>query len=325
MPVDSGNVLVMEGKITRDATQEEIDDPLTETIQPRSRTFIPSLVSDNPYLMGTGYMATLQALPEPLRSQMLYGDFTSGMEDDAWQTIPSEWVRAAQRRWLKHPANQILHSNEPYGGQYRPTMTSIGVDVSRGGQDESVITIVYDHEFYDEIEAIPGHLVPDGPSLGTEILKLRKNYAPVHIDAIGVGTSVVDWLEGQNIQVEPITGNEKGLGRDSSGKFSYKNKRAEIWWNFREALDPKNTSKICLPPDGQLLSDLCAPLFKINEGNVLQIESKVDIKKRLGRSPDRGDSVVYASVDTPLHFEQPSIIDGMPTHKHKVKRASKWR
>jgi hypothetical protein len=28
-------------------------------------------------------------MPEPLRSQMLYGDFTVGAEDDAWQVIPS--------------------------------------------------------------------------------------------------------------------------------------------------------------------------------------------------------------------------------------------
>ena len=43
--------------------------------QPQSRTFIPSRISDNPHLMGTGHMATLQAMPEPLRSQMLNGDF----------------------------------------------------------------------------------------------------------------------------------------------------------------------------------------------------------------------------------------------------------
>ena len=66
---------------------------------PKSRTFIPSRVSDNLYLMGTGYMATLQALPEPLRSQMLYGDFNAGIEDDPWQVIPTAWVEAAMKRW----------------------------------------------------------------------------------------------------------------------------------------------------------------------------------------------------------------------------------
>jgi hypothetical protein len=45
-------------------------------------------VTDNPYYMATGYMAQLQNLPEPLRSQMMLGDFDVGIEDDARQVIP---------------------------------------------------------------------------------------------------------------------------------------------------------------------------------------------------------------------------------------------
>jgi hypothetical protein len=73
-----------------------------------SRTFIPSRVSDNPYLMGTGYMTQLQSLPEPLRSQMLYGDFKAGVQDDPWQVIPTAWVEAAMRAGsaLPRPASR---------------------------------------------------------------------------------------------------------------------------------------------------------------------------------------------------------------------------
>ena len=63
-----------------------------DIITPMSRTFIPSSVSDNPFLVGTGYIAQLQALPEPLRSQMLHGDFMAGVTDDPWQVIPTDWV-----------------------------------------------------------------------------------------------------------------------------------------------------------------------------------------------------------------------------------------
>jgi hypothetical protein len=45
-------------------------------------------VTDNPYLLTTGYVATLQALPEPRRSQLLYGDFAVGTTADPWQVIP---------------------------------------------------------------------------------------------------------------------------------------------------------------------------------------------------------------------------------------------
>ena len=167
-------------------------------------------------------------------------------------------------------------------------------------------------------------MVPDGPSLGVEILKVRKDHCPVCVDAIGVGTSVVDWLEGHNIPVMAISGNEKGVGRDSSGKFKYKNKRAQIHWEFRESLDPKNNSRVCLPPDGQLLADLCAARYKVLEGNIIQVESKPDLRKRLGRSPDRGDGVIYASAEDQTMLTYNSMSSGVNVKKHKVKRASSW-
>jgi len=319
-----GSPLVWEDQKARPATQKEIDNPIVEVITPKSRTFIPSKVTDNPYLMASGYMSTLQALPEPLRSQMLHGNFLAGQDDDSMQVIPSDWVRAAQRRWVLHSANKILHSNEPYRGQYIPIMTSMGVDVSRGGQDESIIVKVYDEEFYDKVVRLPGSSVPDGPALGAEILMERKDFSPVHVDAIGVGTSVVDWLESQNIQVEPVTGNEKGPGRDRSGVFSFRNMRAKIFWEFRESLDPKNGSRICIPPDGVLLADLCAPRYIINDGNSIQIESKKDLKKRLGRSPDSGDALIYASIMSPVSFNRNS---GTITSsgKNTIKKASTWQ
>jgi hypothetical protein len=69
-----------------------------------------------------------------------------------------------------------------------------------------------------------------------------------------------------------------------------------LWWQFREALDPKTGKNIALPPDSALKADLCTPLWKLSAQGI-QIESKEDIIKRLGRSPDRGDAVVYCSVD----------------------------
>jgi hypothetical protein len=93
-----------------------------ETIKPQSRTFIPSKVQDNAFLMTSGYVATLQSLPEPLRSQMLKGDFRAGMEDSSWQVIPTAWVDAAMARWT------------PEGGAGRQ-MDSLGVDCARGGKD----------------------------------------------------------------------------------------------------------------------------------------------------------------------------------------------
>jgi hypothetical protein len=70
-----------------------------QMVQPTSRTFIRAKVQDNPYLMNSGYVAILQALPEPLRSRMLSGNFDAGEADDEWQVIPSDWILQAQARW----------------------------------------------------------------------------------------------------------------------------------------------------------------------------------------------------------------------------------
>jgi hypothetical protein len=66
-----------------------------EAYTPLSRSFIAARLEDNPHLAETGYRARLQNLPEPLRSQLLNGDFLAGREDDRNQVIPSEWVRRA--------------------------------------------------------------------------------------------------------------------------------------------------------------------------------------------------------------------------------------
>ena len=97
---------------------------------PRSRTFIPSSVLDNPYLRDTGYKAVLMGLPEPLRSQMWKGDFTAGGEDDAWQLIPTSWIKLAQARWHETPRPQC-------------TLDALGVDPSRGGRDDTTIAKRY--------------------------------------------------------------------------------------------------------------------------------------------------------------------------------------
>ena len=274
----------------------------SELIIPTSRTFIPSKVQDNPYLAGTSYMATLQALPEPLRSQMLLGDFMAGLQDDAWQVIPSAWIELAIERW------------EPRDVQSKQQMTSMGVDVSRGGKDESIISRRH-LNWYDELVAIPGQDIPDGPTLGALVLQHRRDAAPVHVDAIGVGSSVVDFLRQQPIQCEPVTGSEKGLGKDKTGHFEFRNKRAQLIWQFREALDPVR-STVALPPDSQLKADLCAYTWRIAEGNKIIVRSKEEIYKDIQRSTDRGDAVIYASVDT-----QPRQAKSPMQHRHLNKNA----
>lgn len=253
-----------------------------ERITPMSRTFIASSVTDNPFLTSTGYVATLQAMPEPLRSQMLRGDFSAGMEDDPWQVIPTAWIEAACSRWAPRVAKGV--------------MDSLGVDVARGGKDQTVIARRHG-TWFDELAAFPGTETPDGAATGSLVLSYRRDLAPVHIDVVGWGASPYDFLVSNRIQALPVNGAEKAVARAADDTVGFANRRAEMWWRMREVLDPLNADPIALPPDAALKGDLAAPRWKLTLSGV-QVESKDEMRKRLGRSPDRGDAACMALMAT---------------------------
>ena len=259
-----------------------------EWLKPKSRTFIPAKIQDNPILVQAGYISTLQALPEPMRSKMLYGDFRAGREDDAWQVIPSEWVRLAQDRWKQTP-------------KPKDTLpTACGVDVARGGKDKTCMYLRWGH-WFDEGKAYPGTATPDGAGVAGLVLDYCKPpykgmpYPDIYVDSIGVGSSVVDHLRHYpRLHVTAVNGAAGSDHTDKTGLMQFRNLRAENWWKLREALDPVTGDNLCLPPDNELKADLCAPKWKLTPGGI-QIESKEELVKRLGRSPDKGDALVYCA------------------------------
>ena len=92
--------------------------------------------------------------------------------------------------------------------------------------------------------------------------------------------------------------------RDQSGELGFANWRSAAWWITREMLDPESGFNVCLPDDPELIGDLTAPRMKaITSASRIQVESKEDIYKRLGRSTDVGDAVVQALVGPHLARE----------------------
>lgn len=62
--------------------------------------------------------------------------------------------------------------------------------------------------------------------------------------------------------------------------------RDQIWWEAREWLFKRGA----LPDDGELIVDLKAPTYDYDETGARKVESKKLMKRRLNRSPDRGDA-----------------------------------
>ena len=260
------------------------------TYSPQSRTFIPAKIDDNRFLVETGYKQNLQRLPKDLRSKMLDGNFMTSFSDDEFQVIPSDWVDAAQARWQPMEAP--------------PTMDAMGVDPSRGGADEMVISARHGSWFAPLIK-IPGVEVPNGPIAASHVIMHRRDAAPILLDVIGIGSSVFDKLEENDMDVTPLVGNEKTEEKDAKGLFKFRNKRALWWWRMREALDPESGNNIALPPDKQLKQDLCCFTYVVADGMIIKVESKKEAKVRLGRSPDSGDAVIYANSEAPsIHIKR---------------------
>lgn len=260
-----------------------------DIVQPKSRTFIPARLTDNPYLMATGYMSQLQALPEPLRSQMLYGDFKAGISEDPWQVIPTAWVEAAMARW---------QDRSPRG-----EMLSIGVDVARGGKDNTVIATRHANadgrgQWFAPLKVAPGTETPNGPLVAGLVVAERRDGAPIHIDVIGVGASPFDVLKGMGLQVSGVNVSEKAVGTDKSGRLRFLNQRSGLWWRMREALDPANDMGYALPPDPGLKAELCTPKWTV-QGTVIKVQSRDEIWETLKRSVDKATAVILANIDTP--------------------------
>jgi hypothetical protein len=259
----------------------------TELITPRSRTFIPARLADNPELEQSGYRATLQGLPEPLRSQLLYGDMTAGRADHAWQLIPTEWVRQSMRAW------------RPDGRGDR-RMTAAAIDVARGGEDDTALCKRYDH-WVAPIQSWPGTQTPDGPALIVKVLPhLESLHMPVLVDVLATaGGGAVDSFKYAlpSLRVRPINFGAGSTFKDKTGRLEMKNLRAEAYFRLREALDPASDKpRLLLPPDrdSRLMAEICAVRWKEVAGGKVQLEAKEDIKERLGRSTDWADAVAMS-------------------------------
>lgn len=258
-----------------------------EVVQPMSRTFIPARLKDNPYLAGGEYLARVQAFPEPLRSQMLNGDFEAGMKDDAWQVIPTDWVRQSMRRWKARGSLSADFRKGP--------MDSVGVDVAHGGRDKFVISRRHKN-WFDELVRYPGKQITSGQKGAGAVVTHRSHNAPVHVDIIGWGAGTHTALVMNGVQAIGVNAANATPERSLGGQ-AFVNMRAQLVWRMREALDPEGDDPVDLPDDPQLEKDLTAYRWTMTRSGI-QIQSKEDMKKRLGYSPDDGDAVCLANMAT---------------------------
>ena len=150
--------------------------------------------------------------------------------------------------------------------------------------------------WYDEIVFWPGAVVVDGPTGAALVKQSLGDVEPgqMNIDVGGVGGSTVDSLRPMYINVNALNFAGASEYHDKSGKLKMRNMRAEFYWRMRDALDPNGGDDAALPPGNEIVADLCSARYKLTTAGV-QVEEKDEIKKRLGRSPDKGESILLAN------------------------------
>lgn len=263
---------------------EPIEDGKGRVIRPMSRTFIAARVKDNPDLARSPqYLATLDGLPEPLRSLMRDGDFAAATEDDPFQCIPTAWVEAAMARWK--PLDP------------KPPMDSMGVDVAQGGRDNTIIA--RRHGMWFDVPIVhPGKECVNGHATAGFIIAAMRDQCVCHLDLFGVGAQPYGAMMHARQSVLGINVGDPAPGLDLSGRMEFFNTRSQLVWRMREALDPTRNNGIALPPDRRLLADLCAYTWE-PQGRRIKVHDRQSMVDKLGRSPDFGSAYVLALIDTP--------------------------
>lgn len=209
------------------------------------------------------------------------GNFDTSGEDNV---VPLAWVEQSNARWLA--VNGKGEGNTAYG-----------VDPAWKGEDKSAIA----RKVGVVIERVESHAKEDTMQTAGRVAAAVNKRTPVAIDTIGVGAGVYDRLKELAYSVRSVNVSKPALNphskkplTDESGTVTFVNLRSALWWMLREAIDPSNPDAIALPPDDQLTGDLTAPKWWYNSKGQIVVESKDDIRERIGRSPDKADAVALA-------------------------------
>lgn len=236
------------------------------------------------------YNAIMQK-PDPIE-RAWSGDGCFPPEDLDYQILPPSWLVVPSREWENR--------NHELG------VSAFALDLAASiDGDETCLT-------FGEIRGIKGILtcrkantmdtvswvLVEARKLGVDIYK---GEAPIAIDVIGSGgNAIADMMESNGAVVIRINSSKTS---DINPQL-YANKRSEIYSVFADRLNPNSShlDTFLVPNDQKLFQELCAhEKLYAADGIRYNLTPKSEnartrnvqtIKQKIGRSPDRADSVV---------------------------------
>jgi len=240
--------------------------PYIQDSLPQNMKFVPALPLDNPHLPES-YIEMLKSLPPNQRRRLLEGDWNYMDESDNLFDFDS--------------ISNSVFRNVPQGTSKR----YISVDVARFGSDRSV-AIVWDGLVVLEVLI---YTKLSTTELSSEIKELIAKYG-VHpnnviVDSDGVGGGVADQIRGTN-----FVNNSKALHEQN-----FSNLKSQCYVKLSEMFKEGQISLNIMDPTitDELTQELLAIKLKdMDKDNKVAVQSKDEMKKILGKSPDLSDALM---------------------------------
>ena len=264
----------------------------------------PNVVLKNPnFIKGGQTEKGLERMLQSYKSETnpLYLSRARGIspEQSTDAMIRLEWIRLAQQRTPKTESGII----------------AFGVDVANSAEgDKAAIARGYD-SVLTHLDDFP---CPNANKLGEQIWQMMEQFKVVQeyvgVDGVGVGAGTVNELKRLGKQITDIQSGAAAIelmkdGQKLSEEFN--NLRSQMWWQARLDLQDERGELVIQVEDDELAADLITPHYRIR-GNKIIVESKDEIRKRLGRSPNKGDAFVYWNWVRSHRSVRPAMLmDGM--------------
>lgn len=197
-----------------------------------------------------------------------------GAEDSL---IPYSWIEAA------------VENPNAMGGDKKD-----GLDIARFGKDKSVFCFKEGFKF-TRLEVIQNMDTMSLVGWASRLLD-SDGRPPLNLDIVGIGSGVYDRMEELGeYEVNGINAGESPTTDEAKKKFT--NLRAELFWDLRETfkLDENGQSHAYIPDDAELKQELSEIRYGYSSDKKIKVESKDEMKKRIGRSPDKADAVGLAN------------------------------
>jgi len=167
--------------------------------------------------------------------------------------------------------------------------TAIGVDVANSEDGDMGSWVL---GYGAVVHEVHSQRCPDANEFGGSVVTLAKaqgvDETRVGMDSIGVGAGAVNEAKRLGMNVRKLDGSASPVKIKKSTEV-FANLRSQMWWQAR--LDLQH-ARLSIPDDEELHNDLLMPQWELLRGKIT-LESKEKIKRRLGRSPDKGDAFVY--------------------------------